>query len=113
MQKANPLSVIGRSGYLFNILLFPGVFTFYKLVYAPYSKAKADQAKAEAAKGELKALPVDPDLCNPFTPIPYHNNYELKFGLAHINMHNYINENGINVKDYPYKQYHDAFDHNN
>ena len=42
MQKANPLSVIGRSGYFINILLLPGVFTFYKLVYSPYSKAKAD-----------------------------------------------------------------------
>ena len=34
---------------------------------------------------------IDPDLYNPFTPIPYHNNPEIKYGLAHIRMHGYLN----------------------
>lgn len=46
---------------------------------------------------------------NPFTPVPYHNNYELKFAHYHINMHNYLNENGLNVEDFPHKNYHNAY----
>ena len=75
MQKANPLSIIGRSGYFVNLLFLPGLFSLYKFVYTPYSKAKVEKAKIEASKGGAKPLRVDPDLCNPFTPIPYHNNY--------------------------------------
>ena len=44
-----------------------------------------------------KLIKVDPDLFNPFTPLPYHNNPELKYAFAHIKMHGYLNENQINV----------------
>jgi len=60
-----------------------------------------------------KAKVVDPDYFNPFTPIPFHNNPELKYVFAEINMRKYLNENQINLKDYPYKNYHDSYDHGN
>jgi hypothetical protein len=60
-----------------------------------------------------KAKKVDPDLFNPFSPIPYHNNSELKYVFSHVNMHNYVNKNHLNVKDYVWKDYHRSFDHNN
>ena len=61
----------------------------------------------------VKPRTVDPDLMNPFTPIPFHNNYELKFMHYHINMRGYLNENGLNCQDYAYKQYHDAYAEDN
>ena len=109
MKTANYLSIIGRSGYWVNMLVLPGVFGLYKLVYVPHQQKKELQAKEEQLKNLPKARKVDPDLMNPFTPIPYHNNYELKFAQYHLNMHNYLNENGINVQDFPYKNYHDSF----
>lgn len=60
-----------------------------------------------------KAKVVDPDYFNPFTPIPFHNNPELKYVFADINMRKYVNENHINVKDYQWKNYHDSYDHGN
>ena len=60
-----------------------------------------------------KQKPVDPDYFNPFTPIPFHNNPELKYAHAHIKMRNYINEHHINKDDYPYKNYVNSYDHGN
>lgn len=60
-----------------------------------------------------KAKKVDPDLFNPFTPIPYHNNPELKYAFAHINLFGYINENQINTQTYAHKNYHNSYDHDN
>ena len=54
---------------------------------------------------------VDPDLFNPFTPVPYHNNPELKYWFHGLSMRNYVNENHINVKDYIWRGYHDSYDH--
>ncbi len=59
-----------------------------------------------------KIKPVDPDLFNPFTPVPYHNNAELKYVFADVKMHNYINKNHINPKTYVWKDYHNSYDHN-
>ena len=43
-----------------------------------------------------KAKVVDPDYFNPFSPIPFHNNPELKYVFADVNMRNYLNRaNGI------------------
>ena len=62
-------------------------------------------------EGMAKARPVDPDLFNPFTPIPFHNNPELRYVYAHINLRKYVNEHHINTKDYIWKSYHDSYDH--
>ena len=59
----------------------------------------------------VTAAKVDPDLFNPFTPIPYHNNLELKYAFAHVNMRNYIDKEHLNVDDYIWKSFHDSYDH--
>ena len=58
-----------------------------------------------------KLKKVDPDIFNPFSPVPYHNNPELKYVFAHINMHKHINENHINPETYVWKDYHKSYDH--
>ena len=60
-----------------------------------------------------KAKTVDPDYFNPFSPIPFHNNAELKYVFAEVNMRKYVNENHINTKDYQWKNYHNSYDHGN
>ncbi len=60
-----------------------------------------------------KARKVDPDLFSPFSPIPYHNNPELKYGFAHIRMHNKLNENQIDPKTYVWRGFHNSYDHDN
>lgn len=59
------------------------------------------------------AKKVDPDHFSPFTPIPYHNNKEGQYTYQHVNTVGYVNENHINIRDYTWKGYHDAYDHNN
>ena len=61
----------------------------------------------------VKAKTMDPDLFNPFSAIPWHNNPELKYTFAHINMRHYMNKDHINEKDYIYKGYHNSYDHDN
>ena len=112
-MRTNTLSALGRMSYSTHALFYPGVLGLYVFVYAPYAAEKAKKVE-EGAFDELSAArTVDPDLFNPFTPVPYHNNPELKYVFAHINMRNYINENQINVKDYVWKNYHNSFDHGN
>jgi hypothetical protein len=60
-----------------------------------------------------KLKPVDPDIFNPFTPIPYHNNKELTYLFANVRMHNHVNQNHINPETYVWKGYHNSFDHDN
>ena len=111
--RPNPLSAIGRMGYATHLLFYPAVGAFYVFVVKPYlaNKKIADREKEWAAIPPARK--VDPDLFNPFTPIPYHNNPELKYVFAHINMHNYLNKNHINTEDYAYKNFHNSYDHNN
>ena len=56
---------------------------------------------------------MDPDLFNPFSAIPFHNNPEMKYIYADVKMHNYITKDHQNVGDYYYKGYHDSYDHSN
>jgi hypothetical protein len=58
-----------------------------------------------------KAKKVDPDVFSPFSPIPYHNNPELKYQFAHVHMHNFVNENQISTKDYAWRDFHNSYDH--
>ena len=59
-----------------------------------------------------KASSVDPDLFNPFTAIPFHNNIELKYRYGDVKMHGYVDKNHVNLKNYIWKGYHNSFDHN-
>jgi hypothetical protein len=113
MSRTNALSAFGRMGWGTHFLIYPISVGLYFGVYSPY-KAKANQAVKDAEMAAMaKAKVVDPDYFNPFTPIPFHNNPELKYVFAEINMRKYVNENHINVKDYQWKNYHDSYDHGN
>ena len=102
-------SQFGRMSYATHMLFYPTAFVLYVFAYKPYAKSKA-KAKDEQDWNDMPALrKVDRDIFNPFTPIPFHNNRELKYAFAHINMQGFVNKNHINVKTYPWKQYHNAY----
>ena len=112
-MRSNSMSAFGRMSYTTHLAFYPATFVFYQLVIAPWRKSSADAAKKAEWDGLIKARPVDPDIFNPFTQIPYHNNPELKYVFAHTNMKNYVNQNHINPSEYLWKNYHHSFDHNN
>ena len=111
--RPNPLSTLGRMGYGLHLLVYPGIVGLYLTVVKPYMKESDAKSEKEQWQNMPKSRKVDPDLFNPFTPIPYHNNPELKYGFAHIHMHGYLNENQINTKQYVWKNYHNSYDHDN
>ena len=110
--RPNPLSSLGRMGYGLHLLVYPSILGVYLYVVKPYMKNSEEKSEKEQWQNMPKARKVDPDLFNPFTPIPYHNNPELKYGFAHIHMHRYLNDNQINTKGYVWKGFHNSFDHN-
>jgi hypothetical protein len=99
--------------YGVHLLFYPTALAVYILGVKPYLARK----KIAEEKADWETIPaarkVDPDIFNPFSPIPYHNNPELKYGFAHINLFNYVNKNHINVKEYVWRDYNNSFDHNN
>jgi len=111
MSQRNMLSALGRMSYGAHLLFYPGAALLYFAVVKPVMDSRAKQAEKKEWEDMFQARPVDPDYFSPFTSIPYHNNPELKYVFAHVRMHNYVNENQINVKDYPWKNYHDSYDH--
>ena len=113
MSRSNALSAMGRMGWNTHFLIYPTAIAAYLGVYKPYQARQEENTKKEEMDAMAKAKIVDPDSFNPFSPIPFHNNNELKYVFAEVNMRNYINENHINVKDYQWKNYHDSYDHGN
>ena len=76
------------------------------------SSAEAQERAIQASLPKLKK--VDPDLFNPFTPIPFHNNPESKYRFADMKLHGYLDaKTHLNLKDYAYKGYNDSYDHGN
>ena len=82
-MQTNALSALGRMSFGTHMLCYPGLAAI--LYLGPYGYYKKSQERQEAADWEnmIKAKAVDPDLFNPFTPIPFHNNPELKYTFAH------------------------------
>ena len=111
--RPNALSAIGRMSYATHLLIYPGIVAFYIYVVSPIMKKRAEDAEKHEWETMPKAAKVDPDLFNPFTPIPFHNNPELKYVFAHINMHKFLNKNHIDPGTYSWKNYHNSYDHNN
>ena len=76
-MSANALSMFGRMSYGAHLVLYPvlgGTAYFLGTTY----KASADAATAANDEATApKAAKVDPDLFNPFTAIPFHNNKEM------------------------------------
>ena len=105
------MSTIGRMSWGTHFLVYPVALGLYIGAYKPYS-AKQEQVGKDAEMEQMaKAKTVDPDYFNPFSPIPFHNNPELKYVFADVNMRNYLNENHINTKDYLWKNYFNSYDH--
>ena len=77
--RANPLSVLGRMSYGIHLLFYPGALATYVLVVKPIMDKRAKDSEQQQWDNMPKARRVDPDIFNPFTPIPYHNNPELKY----------------------------------
>ena len=113
MSRSNAMSALGRMGWGTHFLVYPITLGLYVGVYKPYQARSEEAAKAAEMEAMAKAKTVDPDYFNPFTPIPFHNNPELKYVFANVNMRKYINENHINTKDYQWRSYHDSYDHGN
>ena len=111
--RPNALSTFGRMSWGAHLLLYPTLLGVYLFGVKPYMKESERKQDAEEWANMPKARKVDPDLFNPFSPIPYHNNVELKYGFSHIRMHGYLNENQINTRSYVWKNYHDSYDHDN
>lgn len=110
--KPNTLSLLGRMGYSTHLLFYPSALAFYVYVFKPYWDNKNKVAEQKEWDTIPKARKVDPDLFSPFSPIPYHNNPELKYIFTNINMHGYLNKNHINPEDYAWKDFHNSYDHN-
>ena len=110
----NTLSIFGRMSYgahmALTVFLVGGAGSFY----SSYSKMSAEQAEKDLYENMPKAQKVDPDLFNPFTPMPFHNNIENKYRYADVKLHGYLNaKTQLNVNDYAYKSFHDCYDHSN
>ena len=110
--RANPLSALGRISYTTHLLAYPSFLVAYLFGVKPYLAKKAVEDKKKEWDSLPKKRLIDPDLFNPFTPIPYHNNPELKYAFANIKLYGYTNKNHLNVNDYVWRDYHNSFDHN-
>jgi len=113
MSRANALSAMGKMGWGTHMLMYPTLAGLYFGAYKPYAAREAKAAEEKEWKEMSAAKPVDPDHFNPFTPIPFANNPELKYVYANINMRHHVNENHVNESDYMWKNYHDVYDHGN
>ena len=111
--RANALSTFGRMSWGAHLLVYPALLGVYVFGVKPYMNESNKKQEAQEWENMPKARKVDPDLFNPFSPIPYHNNPELKYGFAHIRMHGYLNDNQINTNGYVWKGFHNSYDHDN
>ena len=110
MPAANMLSALGRVSYTGHIFLYPLIGGTSYFLWNAMSKTEAE-AKEEADAKLPKLKTVDPDLFNPFTPIPYHNNLELKYRYADVKMRNYVDHTHTNPRNSPFSSFHDVYDH--
>jgi hypothetical protein len=95
-------------------MFYPAALAGYYYGYAPYAAANAEAAKQEEWDNMVKKRAVDPDLFNPFTPIPFHGSLQSHYGLANINMVGHINQaNHMNEDTYVWRSFTDSYDHGN
>ena len=111
-MRTNPLSALGRMSYAGHMALYPLVGGSAYTLYSAWSKSSADAAEKYATDAMPKLATVDPDLFQPFSAIPFHNNVELHYRYANTRMFGYLNtKTHMNNKDYTYKLYHNSYDH--
>jgi len=113
MSRSNALSAFGRIGWGTHFLIYPTAAALYFGAYKPYAARQEEASKKDVMEKMVKAKPVDPDYFNPFSPVPFHNNPELKYVFSEINLRKYVDEHHMNLKDYQWKNYHDSYDHGN
>lgn len=113
MSRSNALSALGKMGWGTHFLIYPVSAGLYFGAYKPYAARQEKATQDAEMEAMAKAKQVDPDDFNPFSPIPFSNNPELKYVFANCNMRHYVNDDHMNVKDYQWKNYHDSFDHGN
>ena len=113
IYRPNALSVLGRMNYGTQLLAYPALLGVYIFLVKPYMAKKAIDDEQKEWDSIPKTRKVDPDIFSPFTPIPYHNNPELKYVFAHIQMHKFLNKAHMNPETYAYKGFHNSFDHDN
>ena len=111
MSRSNALSALGRMSWGTHFLIYPTILGAYVGVYKPYAKEQEAATKRQEMEDMAKAKPVDPDYFNPFTPVPFHNNPELKYVFSDVNLRNYVDANHMNAKDYIWKSYFNSYDH--
>ena len=111
--RPNALSALGRMSWGAHLLVYPSLLGAYLFGVKPYLANSAKKSEEAEWASMPKLRKIDPDLFNPFTPIPYHNNPELKYAFSHIRMHNRLNANQIDVDNYLWKSYHNSYDHDN
>ena len=113
-MSRNTLSALGRMSYSVHLTIYPTLAFLIGYGILPWYNKRQVVAKQKEQDDKPLAAKVDPDLFNPFSPIPYHNNPELKYAFANVKMHNYLEKNThINEEDYFWKAYHNSYDHNN
>ena len=113
MSRTNALSAMGRMGWSTHFMIYPTIAGLYFGAYKPYAKRQEEASLANDYEILSKAKAVDPDHFNPFTPIPFNNNPELKYVFANIKLRNFTNEHHISNTDYMWRSYHDSYDHGN
>ena len=104
------MATFGRMRYSVHMMFYPAVYFAYSLLYKPYAAKSSEEAATKMWNEMPPAKKVDKTLFNPYTPIPYHNNEQVRYSLEGINMFEYLNENHLNVKDYPFRLYHNVYD---
>merc|ERR1712039_598422 len=113
MNKApNMLSALGRISYTGHLLLYPLIGGGSYFLYGTYKKATEETPEEHDAKLP-QAKEVDPDLFQPFSAIPYHNNLENHYRYADVKMHRFVGKTHTNVNTDPFRNFHDSYDHGN
>ena len=113
MSRTNAMSTLGRMSWGVHALFYPTTLALYFGAWKPYTERSEKAAKEQEWEEMCKAKPVDPDHFNPFTPVPFSNNPELKYFFANVNMRSYLNKEQISERDYMWKSYHNVYDHGN
>ena len=112
--NANLLSSLGRVSYTTHLMLYPVIFGSIYYGYSSYSASQEEIGAQLRDEALPKLKKVDPDMFQPFSPIPYHNNPEVHYRFAKHRMHNYVDKKThMNTNDYVFKNFHDSFDHSN
>merc|ERR1712070_1273016 len=113
-MRSNALSMFGRMSHGMVTMTYPAFFAFVYFGAIPWYNNSCEVAKKEEWDNMIKKKVVDPDLFQPFSPIPFHNSQQAHYGLAHISMLNYVDSSiHINTNDYVWKSFHDSYDHCN